>query len=313
MSSAPASGLADQDLIAAVACLARSEREATATMIGHLAELYARRLHVQAGYSSLFAYCTDVLGLSEGAAYDRMKAAQVACRYPPVLAMLEAGHLNLTTIRLLAPYLTPENQQSLLAEAVGLGKRAVQELLAWRFPQPDVPTRVRPLAPGRFQITFTASAETVELLDLARDLLRHALPDGEPAEVFARALRSLVADLVRSKFAATEHPRSSRGQADDSRNIPAEVKRAVFIRDRGRCTFEGKGGHRCGERGRLEFHHVKPYAAGGLPTVDNIELRCAVHNRYEADRFYGSTKEYLRITADTFSFRNENASTRTHS
>lgn len=32
----------------------------------------------------------------------------------------------------------------------------------------------------------------------------------------------------------------------------------------------------------LEFHHLEPYAVGGGPTMDNIQLRCRMHNRYEA-------------------------------
>jgi hypothetical protein len=63
--------------------------------------------------------------------------------------------------------------------------------------------------------------------------------------------------------------------------VSAEVKRVVFARDLGRCAFVGKGGHRCEERSFLHFHHVRPFAAGGLPTFENIELRCRAHNLYE--------------------------------
>jgi hypothetical protein len=37
----------------------------------------------------------------------------------------------------------------------------------------------------------------------------------------------------------------------------------------------------------LEFHHVRPYAAGGGATIDNIELRCRNHNVYEANLYFG--------------------------
>ena len=48
------------------------------------------------------------------------------------------------------------------------------------------------------------------------------------------------------------------------------------------------GGHRCGERAFVEFHHVRPYGVGGEASVENIELRCRAHNQYEADLFYGN-------------------------
>jgi hypothetical protein len=37
---------------------------------------------------------------------------------------------------------------------------------------------------------------------------------------------------------------------------------------------------------------VIPYAVGGKPTVDNIQLRCRAHNRYEATLFFGPGREY---------------------
>ena len=338
------SRLSDQELVDQVARLAAAERDTTASLIAHLAELYGRRLHERAGYSSLFTFCTQGLRLSDHEAYDRMKAAKVVRQFPGVLALLSSGQVTLTTIRLLAPHLTPANHRELFAAAAGRGKRQVQELVAERFPEPDVassvrpvpmlpgsaftpapPPLVRPLSPGRYQVTFTASADTRAKLELAQDLLRHALPSGDPGLVIARALDVLVEDLVRQKYAATTDARASRGQGDDSRHIPAEVKRAVYIRDRGRCAFVGEGGRVCGERAFVEFHHVVPYAAGGRPTVENIQLRCRAHNTYESEVFYGPARRYAagepaeeraearavpalaaeRVPKDTVSFRNE--------
>jgi hypothetical protein len=150
---------------------------------------------------------------------------------------------------------------------------------------------LRPLAPDRYEIRFTATAQTCEKLRIAKDLLRHAVPDGDIAEVVDRALSILLEELARRKFAATSRPRPSDEQAAsrraDSRHIPASVKRAVWLRDGGRCAFVGKAARRCEARGFLEFHHVRPYGVGGLATTDNIEIRCRAHNGYEADLFYG--------------------------
>jgi hypothetical protein len=146
---------------------------------------------------------------------------------------------------------------------------------------------VTPLAPERYQITFTASASTREKLRCAQDLLRHAVPSGDTAEVIDRALTVLLDDLARKKLAATDRPRTSPAPAGTSRHVPAGVKRAVWVRDGGRCAFVGQGGRRCGERGFVEFHHVAPYAKGGPPTIGNIQLRCRAHNGYEADVEFG--------------------------
>src|SRR6266852_5245290 len=86
--------LSNDDLVAAVNSLARCEREATACLLAHLAELDARRLYLAAGFSSLFTYCCTVLHLSEPAAYSRIEAARAARRFPVVLPMLGEGALS---------------------------------------------------------------------------------------------------------------------------------------------------------------------------------------------------------------------------
>src|SRR5450432_1520696 len=85
----------------------------------------------------------------------------------------------------------------------------------------------RPISDKRYEIRFTASTETYDLLRRAQDLLGHAVPSGDLGQVFDRALALLVADLERKTFGATSRPQTSRGQLDDSRHIPATVRRAV--------------------------------------------------------------------------------------
>ncbi len=317
--SSPAE-LSDQDLLTRTRQLAADERQATALLIAHLAELDARRLYLAEGYSSLFTYCTEALRLSEHAAYGRIEAARAARRFPVILEMLGGGSATLTTVGLLAPHLTAENHRDLLDRARGKSKRAVEELLAGLYPQPPVPALVRrlpaagrrpasppllagapadppapfaapppvrwamvtPVAPQRYKVQFTARAETYEKLRLAQALLRHQIPDGDLDQIFFRALTALLEDLARQKVAATARPRGGRPTAPGSRHIPAAVKRAVWLRDGGRCAFVGASGRRCAATGFLEFHHVKPHAVGGEPTIDNIELRCRAHNAYEA-------------------------------
>jgi hypothetical protein len=157
------SHLSDDDLVAAVKSLARSEREATASLIAHLAEL--------------------------------------------------------------------------LTAATGKSKRQVEELLVLYFPQPAVPSSMRRLS--------------------------------------------------------TIKPSSG---STPARNIAAKVRRAVWLRDRGDCTFVSKSGRRCNERGFIQFHHVDPQGVGGEATVANIHLRCSAHNAYEGVLFYGHGRPPERVT-----------------
>lgn len=298
MPSAPeaARRLDDLELIDRTTAAATRGREATTELVAAVAELEARDLHLKQGYSSLFRYCREALLLSEHDAYRAVAAARVVRRFPLALELLVQGSINLTTVNLLAPCLTADNHRQVLETARGKRRAQVEELVAQLVPQPDAPPAIRrllapgvePLSSERYRIQLTIGQQAVEKLRLARDMLRHVLPSGDDAAVLERALSALLADLARKKFAAADQPRPPRGTAAGSRHVPAEVKREVWLRDLGRCAFVGATGHRCDERGFLEFHHVEPYAAGGPATVENIQLRCRRHNDYEARQRFGT-------------------------
>jgi hypothetical protein len=116
--------------------------------------------------------------------------------------------------------------------------------------------------------------------------MRHTVPNGDPAAIIDHALMLLLAHLEQTALAATDRPRTSRPASARSRHIPAAVRRAVWARDEGQCTFVGTQGQ-CKERGFLEFHHIEPYARGGRATVQTIALRCRPHNQYEAEQEFG--------------------------
>jgi 5-methylcytosine-specific restriction endonuclease McrA len=138
-------------------------------------------------------------------------------------------------------------------------------------------------------LKVTIGEQTHDKLERARALLRHVVPDGDPAALLDRALTLLIEDAERTKCAVTPKPRaaqSSKAPRPRTRHIPAPVKRAVWSRDQGRCAFVGSLG-RCDETAFLEFHHVEPFAAGGAAAVDNLQLRCRAHNRHEARLYFG--------------------------
>src|SRR5688572_2593379 len=108
-------------------------------------ELDARRLYLREGCSSLFNYCTQVLHLAEGSAYNRIEASRAARRVPALLDALEEGALTLTSIRLLAPHLTADNSRDLIAAARHKAKREIELLVAALRPLPAVPTVIRKL------------------------------------------------------------------------------------------------------------------------------------------------------------------------
>src|SRR6188474_1055475 len=137
--------LSDEQLTAQVMRLARHEREATASLVAHLAEFGARKLFLPKGCASLFTYCTEVLHLSEHEAYLRITAARLCRRFPVILEKIDTGAVNLTTLKLLRKVLTPENHAKVLGAAEHQSKREVEELVASLAPRPAVNTCIRKL------------------------------------------------------------------------------------------------------------------------------------------------------------------------
>jgi hypothetical protein len=137
--------LTDEQLVAELTQLAQRARSATTALVAHLAEFDARRLYLGLGFSSLFAYCTGALRLSGHEAYNRIEAARAARRFPIIFERLAEGDVTLTSVRLLAPHLTPENHEDLLTRAIGKSRLQVEELVAACFPKPAVPDSIRRL------------------------------------------------------------------------------------------------------------------------------------------------------------------------
>jgi hypothetical protein len=268
--------LSNHALLAETARLAGDERHTTAQLIALLAEVDTRELHLGEGYSSLFTYCMHALHLSESAAYDRITAARASRKFPVILERLMNGAVTLTT------------------EPVALPTAAEARPTPPATPGPSRTTiapvaELAPLAPDRYLIRVTVSGSAHAKLRRAQDLLRHAFPNGDPAAIVERALTVLVEQLERTRFGSVRSPRSSTTVAANSRRVPANVRRLVWERDAGQCAFVGSQG-RCAETAFLEFHHVVPYAAGGVTSVENLALRCRAHNGYEAVQHFGATR-----------------------
>jgi len=151
-------------------------------------------------------------------------------------------------------------------------------------------TVIAPLAEETFRFQFTASRGCRDKFRQAQDLLRHRMPDGDLATIFEMALDSLIENVKKERFATGRKARQSPIDGTDessSRHIPDAIKREVFERDGGRCTFTDERGKRCAETGALEFDHRDGFARTHLHRADRIRLLCRAHNQHAAEQMYG--------------------------
>ena len=193
--------LGNDELLAALSSLVRRGNELTAELLAHLAEFDERRLYLELGFSSLFAYCTEALGFCETTAGRRIAAARVVRKFPEVLAQVARGELHLSALCALGPHVNRENAAELFCLCQGKSRRRVDELLAARFPKPEVRDLIRRLPnPGRI-----SQENEVSRLDstLARvtDSAQRRVTDGaaKPAQGTAAAGSSVEPEAVRKR------------------------------------------------------------------------------------------------------------------
>src|SRR3990167_7417053 len=138
--------LTDDALLAATRGLVERTLAVSAELLVHLGEIDARKLYLPRAFPSMFAFCVTDLGFSEDVAYNRIMVARLARRLPAVLDALRSGRVHLAGLRVLAPHLTQDNSDALLAEATGKSKRQIDEIAARLAPKPPVASSIRKVA-----------------------------------------------------------------------------------------------------------------------------------------------------------------------
>ena len=190
--------LSDETLLHALSELVARERDTTADVLAHIAEVDMRRLYLPSGHSSMHTYCVDVLGLSDDAAYKRIQVARASRQFPILLDALADGRLHLAGACLLVPHLTPQNAEGLLDMATHRRKSEIDAHLARAFPttrasEPKPIVRALPairplLAPGQVERGSAPGFEGSQLrLDEAGDSMplgdvRTPEPSEEPTD-----------------------------------------------------------------------------------------------------------------------------------
>jgi hypothetical protein len=124
-------------------------------------------------------FCVGELGLTEQVAKKLIRVGRTALRFPEIFPALADGRLNATAVIILAPWLTPENASGLLKASERRSNEEIKQLLAERFPRPDVALRLEAVpgsgacalvsaqtpgtvagAPGSGETTTEVSAQT---------------------------------------------------------------------------------------------------------------------------------------------------------
>jgi len=149
----------------------------TSELLAHLGEVDHRRLFADLGFDSMWAFCTQSLGLCESTAWRRIAAARVCHAYPNALGLVATGELRVVALSLMRTHLNADNAAELFELCRRRSFRQVEELLAARFPKPNVREVLstgRPHRPARSRRSVD-SGESAASLQYAQPLARAPL------------------------------------------------------------------------------------------------------------------------------------------
>jgi 5-methylcytosine-specific restriction endonuclease McrA len=163
---------------------------------------------------------------------------------------------------------------------------------------------VVPLTADLRRLHVTVSRRFLEKLEAAREALSHAKP-GADAEAILEAGLDLILVQQAKRRAQVERPRKAKAPPGETTSIPAEVRRAVWARDEGRCQWRLESGDKCGSTHRPELDHIQPKGRGGPSTVANLRVLCGPHNQLAARLAYG--ERWMRRYRRSFDLGREEA------
>lgn len=242
---------------------------------------------------------------------------------------IEAGTLPLSTLSQAQSFFRqekisePQRKMELLEKLEGKSSREVEKILVLEstHPKAHYSEKLRPIAANLHQLSIPVDDALLQKLEELKAILCHQSRGMSLKDLFEFAvdesLRTRRAKAARTQIATPSSPptpavaevaNSTRAvppsvpvstravppttQANTtSRYIPAHVKRHVWRRDEGRCSYvDQASGRRCSAKNHLEFDHIKAFAHGGAPSPQNLRLLCATHNRMAAVDVFGNER-----------------------
>jgi hypothetical protein len=255
--------LSDSDLIARLKAAVAEERRLLAELLEYLREVDRRKLYADFGHNSLWSFCVNELGYSEGCAMRRISSMRLLRELPELREELLEGRQTLSSLSQAQQFFRNENVKD------PQSKRAVLEKLEGKSAR-ECEKELQAMAtePPKVAFKLTISEELKEKLEKLRALRSHASLSYED-------LLHYMADEMLKKLDPQQKPKSPPAPAAPGRHIPRATERFVWQRDQGRCTA-------CGTGYFLQCDHITPYARGGSNEAANLRLRCHAHNQRAA-------------------------------
>jgi hypothetical protein len=243
------------------------------------------RIYEDFELTSLFAYCTQRLGISEDRACTYIKVARKALEVPALKQAIANDRLSLSNAKKLTTVLTPENQTDWLEKGTTLSTRNLEKEIAKEKPETKVNEKVKPISKSLFELRCILSPKAVELLERTMDLLNTQ----NRGEVLENVLEEFVQRHDPIKVAERAEKRKAHAPAPVPAARPAykngkrtatpkAMANEALRKAGGACTHLDSRGVRCTNRRYLQKHHPHFVSRGGVHCAQNLSVLCRFHH-----------------------------------
>jgi hypothetical protein len=162
---------------------------------------------------------------------------------------------------------------------------------------------IEPLTADLRRLHLTVSKDFLDKLEAARNALSHSHPGASRDEIIEVGLM-LILERAAKRRGFVKNPRKNAAPSaepaspgkeppaaakDPGRYVAADVRRAIWERDRAQCQWAIDGGGICGSMYQVEVDHSsKPFAKGGrILKPEDGRLLCRPHQLVSARREFG--------------------------
>src|SRR4051812_19315536 len=117
----------DQQVHEKALTLSKEFRRAEYELIEILQKVEDAKIHLALGFSSLFVYATESLGLSENNAYNFTSIARKAKSIPELKEKIRSGDLSVSKAKRILSVVTPQNKNEWIEKAITMPKAQLEK------------------------------------------------------------------------------------------------------------------------------------------------------------------------------------------
>ncbi len=322
--------ISDTQLFASFENLVRSERKITAQVLECIAEIDRRRLYLEKNFTSLFDYLVKNLGYSPGAAMRRIDGARLLRELPEVIEKVQNGSITLSQANQLErasrelkknknEVLSTKDKRALLLQIENTTQKQTEQILATSLDLPITPVQKETLHKDQsVTLTITFTSEQMKILEQAQNMISHAVPNKNWANVVTHLAKREVSRRTntRQSFSqkvnqnqpsdgeptvlqpptavAAVKPQMRKSLISNSKKIlhtttqkrpaiPAAIRKEL-IQPTATCSHKDYQGKQCENKKFLQIDHIYSWSRGGGHEPQNLQVLCAAHNRLKYAR-----------------------------